>query len=147
VALWHDHRVHWMSLERPPQLGNAASGRVLDWTVKIEVDGQPAVIAGHLDLRARCTMAVASGAGRCARCRRRVLRRPRLAAPVSAAASLAVLGLRVANPRHPGLRRRSYASIAFPPSPGAAITAWVRGEPATTAPSWPGGRRLAMTAG
>ncbi|MDQ1426042.1 MAG: hypothetical protein QOD72_3540, partial [Acidimicrobiaceae bacterium] len=34
AALWHDHRVHWMSLARPPQLGAATSGRVLDWTVK-----------------------------------------------------------------------------------------------------------------
>ena len=35
---WHDHRVHWMSPIRAPEQ---------EWTVAVQVDGQPVVLAGH----------------------------------------------------------------------------------------------------
>jgi hypothetical protein len=128
VALWHDHRVHWMSLTHPPQLGAATSGRVLDWTVKMEVDGKPAAIEGHLDLLpapARWPWQVVAGVG--------VLgavalgfRRPRGAALVSAGASIVVFGLQVVNQfATPAGVGRSYASVALPAvAAAAALTAW-----------------------
>ena len=36
---WHDHRTHFMGGERP-------AGGTLDWTLPIEVDGQPIVVSG-----------------------------------------------------------------------------------------------------
>ena len=35
---WHDHRVHWMSPIRAPEQ---------DWSVALQVDGRPVVLAGH----------------------------------------------------------------------------------------------------
>jgi hypothetical protein len=46
---WHDHRIHWMAKTTPPQVKDEAERtKVFDWKVPIEVDGQPASIAGEL---------------------------------------------------------------------------------------------------
>jgi hypothetical protein len=47
VYTWHDHRIHWMSPQHPP---NASAGDVIfpDWQVPIRVDGTDAVVHGRL---------------------------------------------------------------------------------------------------
>lgn len=49
---WHDHRVHWMSPEAPPQVDPAADERqrVLTWTLALTIDDQPVEVTGELDL-------------------------------------------------------------------------------------------------
>ena len=44
---WHDHRIHWMSPQSPPQ---HKAGDVIfpDWTVQLTVDGQPTTVHGQL---------------------------------------------------------------------------------------------------
>jgi hypothetical protein len=48
---WHDHRIHWMSPENPPQVRKAPDQphHVFDWTVPASIDGKPFVLAGSLD--------------------------------------------------------------------------------------------------
>lgn len=48
---WHDHRIHWMSPENPPQVREAPdeAHHVFDWEVPGTADGQPFVVAGSLD--------------------------------------------------------------------------------------------------
>jgi hypothetical protein len=50
VYSWHDHRVHFMSPSLPPAVdpSEREPQPVLDWTVPIFVDGEPAAIAGEL---------------------------------------------------------------------------------------------------
>ena len=44
--VWHDHRIHWMSPDRPPGL---EAGDVIDeWEVPLVVDGDPVTITGVL---------------------------------------------------------------------------------------------------
>jgi hypothetical protein len=47
---WSDHRTHWMSLQRPPQV--AADPRaphpVSTWTMTLTVDGEPVTVSGTL---------------------------------------------------------------------------------------------------
>ncbi len=44
--VWHDHRIHWMSPDRPPGL---EAGDVIDeWEVPLVVDGDPVTISGIL---------------------------------------------------------------------------------------------------
>ena len=46
---WHDHRAHWMAQQRPPQVTDeSVRTKVFDWKVPMQVDGQPATIAGTL---------------------------------------------------------------------------------------------------
>jgi hypothetical protein len=46
---WHDHRIHWMSTERPEKVADPERRtRVFDWRVPIRVAGQPGVIRGEL---------------------------------------------------------------------------------------------------
>ena len=44
---WHDHRIHWMSPQHPPQ---HEAGDVIfpDWTVQLVVDGKPVTVHGQL---------------------------------------------------------------------------------------------------
>ncbi|PTL58823.1 hypothetical protein [Paraconexibacter algicola] len=47
---WHDHRIHWMGGGTPPQVKDTAvKTKVFDWTVDLQVAGQPATIAGVLN--------------------------------------------------------------------------------------------------
>ncbi|HEU4422698.1 MAG TPA: hypothetical protein VFR67_09190 [Pilimelia sp.] len=51
VARWHDHRAHWMTAAKPPQV-TADPGRVhriRDWTVPLRVELSTAEIRGTLD--------------------------------------------------------------------------------------------------
>jgi len=54
VAMWHDHRVHWMS-PKPPAVIDA-KGTVLDWTVPVVIDKSKIVVSGTLFLRNKATV-------------------------------------------------------------------------------------------
>jgi hypothetical protein len=43
---WHDHRIHWMGADPPPDV--EPGDVVQDWTVEITVDDEPTVISGQL---------------------------------------------------------------------------------------------------
>jgi hypothetical protein len=46
---WHDHRIHWMSKEKPPQVTDEDKpAKVLDWKVPIQVGKQNARLTGTL---------------------------------------------------------------------------------------------------
>jgi hypothetical protein len=46
---WHDHRIHWMSPELPPQVKNKAKRtKIFDWKVPIKVGAKLGVISGQL---------------------------------------------------------------------------------------------------
>jgi hypothetical protein len=46
VAVWHDHRAHWMSTVLPPTID--ADGLVTTWQVPVTVDGVPVAVQGAL---------------------------------------------------------------------------------------------------
>jgi hypothetical protein len=47
---WHDHRMHWMSQSRPPQVKDEnAETHIFDWKVPLTVGGAQGQIAGTLD--------------------------------------------------------------------------------------------------
>lgn len=49
VAMWHDHRSHWMS-PKPPAVVDT-KGTVLTWTIPLAVDGNTVAVNGSLYLR------------------------------------------------------------------------------------------------
>lgn len=54
VAMWHDHRSHWMSPKRPAAIDD--SGRVLDWDIPLIVAGKPVMVSGTLYLRDKASV-------------------------------------------------------------------------------------------
>lgn len=51
VAVWHDHRTHWMSESAPPPGVSEEPGReqvVQSWELRLQVDGRPATLGGEL---------------------------------------------------------------------------------------------------
>ena len=54
IAMWHDHRVHWMSPKPPAPVDTA--GTVLEWKVSMSVDGVATTVAGTLFLREKASM-------------------------------------------------------------------------------------------
>jgi hypothetical protein len=52
VAVWHDHRAHWMSETAPPVVqGNRSTSHLLipDWTVPLTVDGKAVTVSGDVE--------------------------------------------------------------------------------------------------
>ena len=46
---WHDHRIHWMSPVKPPQVRDAGRRtRIFNWTVPIRVGNENGAISGEL---------------------------------------------------------------------------------------------------
>ncbi|HWH10824.1 MAG TPA: hypothetical protein VG165_06820 [Solirubrobacteraceae bacterium] len=46
---WHDHRIHWMSPQTPPQVKDKAKlTKIFDWAVPISVGSQKGVVDGEL---------------------------------------------------------------------------------------------------
>ncbi|PHX70928.1 MAG: hypothetical protein CK521_06015 [Acidimicrobium sp.] len=54
TAMWHDHRVHWMSPKRPAPIDTI--GTVLEWKVSMSVDGVATTVAGTLFLREKSSV-------------------------------------------------------------------------------------------
>ena len=54
IAMWHDHRVHWMSPKQPAPIDTV--GTVLEWKVSMSVDGVATTVAGTLFLREKASM-------------------------------------------------------------------------------------------
>jgi phage shock protein PspC (stress-responsive transcriptional regulator) len=54
TAMWHDHRVHWMSPKQPAAID--MQGTVLDWKVPFTVDGAKIEVAGTLFLRDKASV-------------------------------------------------------------------------------------------
>ena len=55
VAMWHDHRSHWMSPKPPSAID--ASGRVLDWKIPLIVAGKRHLVSGTLYVHEKASIA------------------------------------------------------------------------------------------
>jgi len=55
TAMWHDHRIHWMSPSTPAVID--AKGTVQHWTLTFVVDGTSHTVTGTLYLRAKAPFA------------------------------------------------------------------------------------------
>jgi hypothetical protein len=54
TAMWHDHRVHWMSPKRPAPIDTL--GTVVEWKVPFSVDGVATTMTGTLFLRDKASV-------------------------------------------------------------------------------------------
>ena len=54
TAMWHDHRVHWMSPKRPAPIDTL--GTVVEWKVPFSVDGVATTMTGTLFLREKASV-------------------------------------------------------------------------------------------
>ncbi len=45
---WHDHRIHWMSYDRPPTVSGESRQVVFPWSLPVVVDGTETRITGEL---------------------------------------------------------------------------------------------------
>ena len=49
VFVWHDHRMHWLSYEIPPQVKNAShKAKIFNYTIPMRVGGAPVKLLGTL---------------------------------------------------------------------------------------------------
>ena len=49
VYEWHDHRMHWMSTAKPPQVSDESKEtKIFDYRIPVTVDGKPDPITGTL---------------------------------------------------------------------------------------------------
>lgn len=55
VAMWHDHRSHWMSPKPPSAIDE--TGRVLDWKIPMIVAGKRILVSGTLYVRDKASIA------------------------------------------------------------------------------------------
>ncbi len=55
IAMWHDHRSHWMSPKRPAAIDN--TGRVLDWDIPLIVAGKRVLVSGTLYVHEKASIA------------------------------------------------------------------------------------------
>lgn len=46
---WHDHRVHWMSLDRPPIVSGDERQLIFPWEVPFTLDGSELIVSGELE--------------------------------------------------------------------------------------------------
>lgn len=54
IAMWHDHRSHWMSPKRPAAIDD--TGKVLDWEIPLIVAGKTYTVAGTLFVRDKASV-------------------------------------------------------------------------------------------
>jgi hypothetical protein len=54
IAMWHDHRSHWMSPKLPAAIDE--TGKVLDWNVPMIIAGRRTLVSGTLYLRDSASM-------------------------------------------------------------------------------------------
>lgn len=150
VAVWHDHRSHWMSASSDPAGVVAAPGREQEierWTIAMSVDGRPAELTGRLVyvpppsvwawVAAVLGAAVATAVVvlRAARGTARAVARISAAAAVIAGAGLAAAEAAAA----PGDGLTDGLSGALPPGVQAAI--WIAGAAAGGVLWWRAARR------
>lgn len=55
IAMWHDHRSHWMSPKLPAAIDD--KGTVLNWDIPMIIAGQRTLVSGTLFLRDKASMA------------------------------------------------------------------------------------------
>ena len=55
IAMWHDHRSHWMSPMKPSTID--AKGTVLKWDIPMTIAGKETVVSGTLYLRDQASVA------------------------------------------------------------------------------------------
>lgn len=55
IAMWHDHRSHWMSPKLPAAIDD--NGKVLDWNIPMVIAGRPTLVSGTLYLRDQSSVA------------------------------------------------------------------------------------------
>jgi hypothetical protein len=55
IAMWHDHRIHWMSPTEPPTIDD--KGTVQPWKIRMTIAGKATVVSGTLYLREAASVA------------------------------------------------------------------------------------------
>jgi hypothetical protein len=55
IAMWHDHRIHWMSPTEPPTIDD--KGTVQPWKIPMTIAGKATVVSGTLYLREAASVA------------------------------------------------------------------------------------------
>jgi hypothetical protein len=55
IAMWHDHRIHWMSPTDPPTIDD--KGTVQPWKIRMTIAGKATVVSGTLYLREAASVA------------------------------------------------------------------------------------------
>ena len=55
IAMWHDHRIHWMSPTEPPTIDD--KGTIQPWKIPLTIAGKETVVSGTLYLRDQASIA------------------------------------------------------------------------------------------